>query len=94
MSNRDILQFIISMMAHELRARRHESYYMTSKVSGLRMETIKKIEAYKGGSFSSIGRYMTSFCRRYPSVGYSVMYNAGLESAQQRLFDDDTEAKL
>lgn len=94
MSNRNILEVIIARMAHELRVRRRESYYVTAKDSNLRAETIKKIEDFAGGNFSSVDAYMTSFCRRFPSVAYSIFYNAALEAAQQNMFEDDTETKL
>lgn len=86
----NVTQTIITGISHSLRARHGETFYKTSKASGLRPETIHKIEegAAKGvltGSSLSTGQYIDSFCSRFPSEAYRLFYNLSIAVAQQQI---------
>lgn len=82
---KDVGAWVISQIRHQLRDRLQESYYITSINSHLRIETIKKIESDKGGSYKSVNDYVNSFCNRFPSDAYRIFYNVAVYIASQKL---------
>lgn len=64
-------------MAWDLRLDRQETVYRTAKESGLRPESINKIESLPvSGSARNLSRYIDSYCQRFPSEAYRLLYRA------------------
>lgn len=85
--NKDSLSAVINYIYHDLRIKRKESVYRTSKESGLRPDVISKIESLHGNSsFDSIRRYIESYNIRFPQSAYIGWYNAGQLIREQQLF--------
>lgn len=76
----ELIQYIVT----DLRERLGESIYRTAKDSGLRAETIKKLEEVRQGSAESLIKYIDSYIARYPSRAYKLYYNMAIKIAQKQ----------
>lgn len=86
---KDTVTPLIKFITHELRDKLKESYYKTSKESGLRPDVIKKIESlHVKASADSVIRYIGSYNARFPMSAYCAWYNAGQLIRNQNLFKD------
>lgn len=84
--NKTITQNLMEAIYHDLRDVRKESVYVTSKESGLRAEVINKLESVEiKGSAESLCRYIDSYCRRFPSSAYKMLYNLSIVVAQAKI---------
>lgn len=85
---------IVDAIRHDLRDHRKESYYESAKLSGMRAEVIKKLEADTRNpscAGSSIYAYIDSYCSRFPACAYKIFYNIAMVVAQQEVFSDQQE---
>lgn len=81
---------LMDYIRSDLRDRRKETYYATSKASGLRPEIIKNLEAKPmKGKAESLATYINSWCCRFPNTAYHVLYDIAVSTGQQKeLFDE------
>lgn len=76
-----VLQSLVNSIRQFLREERQESVWRTSQISGLRQETITRLEnSTINGSASSLDDYITSFCRRFPAEAKSIFNSVILHS--------------
>lgn len=84
---KDTITPIIKFIAHDLRDKRKESVYRTSKECGLRPDVINKIESLQGkSSAESVIQYVASYNARFPESAYIAWFNAGQIIRQQEIF--------
>lgn len=86
-----VVEKLMSSIKKDLRERRRETYYATSKASGLRPEVIKKLEAKPmQGKAESLATYINSYCSRFPNTAYHVLYDLAVSTGQgNELFEDE-----
>lgn len=85
---------IVDAIRHDLRDRRKESYYESAKLSGMRAEVIKKLEAdthHPSCAGTSIYAYIDNYCNRFPASAYKIFYNIAMVVAQQEVFADQQQ---
>lgn len=86
---KDVLKRILGAIRHDLRDKRDESLYRTSKESGLRIETIKKIESgCLKASVGALAIYIDSYCRRFPAASMKIFYNLSILVSQTDCFKE------
>lgn len=79
----------LDLLKHDLRVKKKESIYATSKASGLRAEIIKKLEDkdHKGSAESLID-YIESYLNRFPQDGYFLWYSVCCKMREIDMFSE------
>lgn len=77
-----ILERLVDSIAHSLRDKKRESYYLSAKSSGVRTEVLRRLEdscdGVLVGNASSLSSYVDDFCRRFPGEASMLFYNLSL----------------
>ena len=87
---KNVVDKLMDYIRMDLRERRKESYYATSKASGLRLEVIKNLEAKPvKGKAENLAIYINSWSSRFPNTAYHVLYDIAISTGQHKeLFDE------
>lgn len=85
-----VVEKLMDYIRRDLRGRKKETYYATSKASGLRPEVIKNLEAKPmKGKAESLAIYINSWSSRFPNTAYHVLYDIAISTGQHKeLFDE------
>lgn len=68
-----VIQDLVNRMRAFLREDRRETIWRTCQISGIRQESIKRIESDPiSGTASSLDEYITSFTRRFPAEAKAI----------------------
>lgn len=86
----NVTKQLVVAIRHDLRDKRKESRYETSRRSGLRQEVIGRIEdgaakSSPAGSSESLCRYIDSYCSRFPAEAHRMFYNLSMLVAKQQI---------